>query len=151
MNIWKNFWFLKKWNIWVAPPCGDIWKSYFLNGIGQLSSRFTFSRSYFRLRTVFDRLCSKPMFIQVYNLWWPIPMIKNIVQKWTWIVDNIPTNHNPRLILKFFIQSVNVKRFFICNTTRYENNNVLALKENSSYPIITSQHISYNLYKYLNT
>jgi len=53
-------------------------------------------------------------------------MIKNIVQEWTWIVNNISTNHNPRLILKFFIESINVKRFFICYTTRNENNNILA-------------------------
>ena len=59
-------------------------------------------------------------------------MIKNIVQEWTWIVNNISTNHNPRLILKFFIESINVKRFFICYTTRNENNNILALKKKYS-------------------
>ena len=114
-----------------------------LNGIGQLSSRFTFAWSYLDNLVSFRRI-----YVYMYSLRWPIPMIKNIVQEWTWIVNNISTNHNPRLILKFFIESINVKRFFICYTTRNENNNILALKKYSAYTnlvLISTWYILKNL------
>ena len=63
-------------------------------------------------------------------------------------MNNISPNHNPRLILKFFIESVNMERFFICYTAGNKNNYILALKTYSIYYTVPACQIVANIFKY---